>query len=169
MVEAAQVVEHQTQVDLVDQAVVVEAVVNQEPQVKVILHLYHLLKDQMVRVWEVILGVHLSLVVEAVEQPQLVVMARKVHTVVLVVMVPQHNLQTVVKLNLAEVAAEALTYKVMVQEDLAAVVMADLETNKEMQLMVVVIKAAAVEAAAAKVETKMIQTLEDQVDQVMLQ
>ena len=61
MVEAAVVVDHQTQVDLVDQVAAEAAVVKQEPQVKVIHHPYHLLKAQMVLVDQVMLGGRLDL------------------------------------------------------------------------------------------------------------
>ena len=55
------VVDHQTQVDLVDQVAAEAAVVKQEPQVKVIHHPYHLLKAQMVLVDQVMLGGRLDL------------------------------------------------------------------------------------------------------------
>ena len=55
------VADHQTQVDLVDQAAAEAAVVKQEPQVKVIHHPYHPHKALLVLVDQVMLGGRLNL------------------------------------------------------------------------------------------------------------
>ena len=149
-------------------AVVVAAAeaVNQEPEVMAIHHPYHPHKAQMALAWVVILGALPTLVVAEGELQAQVVAARKVHMVDLVEQALQHNLQTALKPNQAAVAVVAPTHKVVELEDLAVAVREDLATNKEMQETVVLTKAAAAVEAAAKAVQEMIQTLEDQVDQV---
>ena len=105
------------------------------------------------------------MVAEAVQQPQ-VVTVRKDHTVVLVVMAPQHNLQVAVKPNLAEEAVVAITLKVVAEEDPAAEVMVE-QLALDKQVVVVLTKAAEEAAAVVTTVTQMTQILLVKVVQAM--